>query len=383
MPWKETCVMDEKVKFIADWLRNEYSITELSCRYGVSRKTLYKWIQRYQKEGPAGMQEKSSVPLTNPRTTPLEIVSYILAAKSHHSKWGARKLVPWLQNKHPEKKWPALSTVQIILKREGWVKSRHRRHHTPPYSEPFIHSQAPNDVWCADFKGQFLLGEGKLCYPFTLTDSWSRYLLSCQGLYRPTYAETRLYLERALREYGLPRAIRTDNGAPFASVALGGLSHLAVWLVKLGIRPERIEPGKPEQNGRHERFHRTLKEAVITPPRHTLLTQQEAFDHFKTEYNDERPHEAHGEKTPTAVYRTSPRKYPAELAEVEYHHSFTVRQVRSGGPIKWKGDLVYVSKALTGEPVGLKQIDDRSWEVYYSFIPIGTLDEDLGRIIPL
>jgi hypothetical protein len=202
-------------------------------------------------------------------------------------------------------------------------------------------------------------------------------------MYHPTYLQTSQLLERAFRAYGLPQAIRTDNGAPFASVALGGLSRLAVWLVKLGIRPERIEPGKPEQNGRHERFHRTLKEATISPPRHTLSGQQRAFDLFRKEYNDERPHEAQGGKTPGAVYRTSPREYPTQVTNVEYSHDFTVRQVRIGGPIKWKGELIYVSKTLTGEPVGLRQIDDSLWEVYYSFVPIGTLDEELGRIIPL
>jgi hypothetical protein len=191
-----------------------------------------------------------------------------------------------------------------------------------------------------------------------------------------------LYYERVFKDHGLPLAIRTDNGAPFASVALGGLSHLAVWLIKLGIIPERIEPGKPEQNGRHERFHRTLKEAAINPPRYSLGEQQKVFDRFVMEFNNERPHEANGQKTPASVYHPSHREYPSKLPEIAYANNIVVRQVRIGGPIKWKGNLVYVSKALTGEPVALNQIDNRLWEVYYSSVLLGILDEDLGRIIP-
>lgn len=383
MSWKETYVMDEKVKLIADWLSKEYSITELSETYNVSRKTVYKWIQRYQELGPEGLQERTSAPLTRPRATPFEIVEYILAAKSRHTKWGPRKLVVWLENQHPEKVWPVASTVQTILKREGWVKTRHRRHHTPPYTQPFLQSREANDIWCADFKGKFTLGEGRDCYPLTITDSFSRYLIACHGLYHPNYVNTKPLFERAFQECGLPRAIRTDNGAPFASVALGGLSSLAVWFIKLGIIPERIEPAKPQQNGRHERFHRTLKENTISPPHYSLAGQQRAFDRFKTEYNHERPHEAQGQKTPASAYHRSLREYPARLPDIVYPARFIVRQVRIGGPIKWKGNLLYVSKALTGEPIGLEQIDDQLWKVYYCTLSLGLLDEQLGRIIPL
>ena len=383
MPWKETCVMDEKIKFIGDWKRSEYTVTELSEMYGVSRKTIYKWAERYDTMGLDGLKDRPSAPLTRPRATSPEIVDYILAAKSRHVKWGPRKLVVWLKNQYPEKKWPVASTAQTILKREGWVKTRHRRHHTPPYTEPFINSQAANDVWGADFKGQFRLGEGRNCYPLTITDSFSRYLLGCQGLYRPTFVNTRVHFERVFKEYGLPKAIRTDNGHPFASVALGGLSSLAVWFIKLGITPERIEPGKPEQNGRHERFHRTLKEATINPPRYSLLEQQRAFDRFRVEYNNERPHEANEQKTPASIYRKSRREYPARSPDIVYPDGYVIRQVRIGGPIRWKGGLIYVSKALTGEPVGLKQIDNQLWEVYFNFTLLGIFDEELGRIIPL
>jgi transposase InsO family protein len=383
MPWKETCVMDEKVKLIADWLSEDYSITDLSEIYRVSRRTIYKWIERYQNLGADGLKDKTSAPLTRPWATPPDIVSYLLAAKSRHSKWGPRKLVAWLKNHYPEKRWPVASTAQTILKREGWVKTRHRRHHAPAYTEPFINSKTANDVWCADFKGQFKLGGDRYCYPLTITDSYSRYLLSCHGLYHPAFRDTREEFERVFKDYGLPLAIRTDNGAPFASVALGGLSSLAVWFIKLGITPERIEPGRPDQNGRHERFHRTLKDETLKPPCYTLAAQQRAFDRFRVEYNTERPHEARGQKPPASAYHRSIREYPATMPDIKYPDDYLVRQVRIGGPIRWKGGLIYVSKALTGEPVGLKRVDDQLWEVYYSFLPIGIFDEELGRIIAL
>lgn len=383
MPWKKARVMDEKVKLIADWISREYTIVELSEMYRVSRKTIYKWIGRYERQGAEGLAERSSAPLRRPWATPPEVISYILGVKTKHTKWGPRKIVAWLKNAYPEKVWPAASTAQAILMREGWVKTRHRRRHTPSYSQPFIDSKQANDVWCADFKGHFMLGEGRRCYPLTITDSFSRYLICCQGLYNARYLPVRKYFERAFRENGLPLAIRTDNGSPFASVALGGLSSLSVWFIKLGITPERIEPGKPQQNGRHERFHRTLKESAITPPKHTLSAQQRAFDRFKTEYNTQRPHEANGQKPPSSVYQPSSKSYPDKLPEITYPDELTLRYVRTGGCIRWQGGFIYVSKALTGEYVGLKQTGERSWEIYFSSFLIGRLDESLQRIIAL
>jgi putative transposase len=381
MPWKETCVMDERVKFIADWLSQGYTITELSERYEVSRKTLYKWLDRYGTGGLEGLKERSRAPINRPWATNPEIISTILGAKSKHITWGPRKLIGYLERRHPEKAWPAISTAQAILKREGWVKTQHKRHHTPGYTRPFLPVTAANDVWSADFKGQFRLGNGKLCYPLTLTDNYSRYLLACQGLYSPNLSETKSILERAFQQYGLPLAIRTDNGVPFASTALGGLSSLSVWFIKLGILPERIEPGQPQQNGKHERFHRTLGEETINPPRPNLPKQQRCFDRFEYVYNHERPHEALGQQPPASVYRPSTRSYPSKLAEIEYENNMTIRQVRLGGRMKWKGGLIYVSKTLIGEPIGLRQIEDQAWEVYYSSFQLGILNETLGRII--
>ena len=380
MPWKETRVMDQKIQVISNWLSGEYSVTELSRIHDVSRKTLYKWIERYEADQETGLQERGRRPLTMPRATPVEVVAEILAAKGLHEHWGSRKLLAWLRNHRPGETWPAVSTTSDILKRHGMVHARRKRHHTPPYSQPFLKSNQPNEVWCADFKGQFRLGEGHLCYPLTLTDSYSRYLLGCWGLAHPAYLPTRSYFERAFREYGLPSAIRTDNGAPFASVGLGGLSSLAVWFVKLGIQPERIEKGHPEQNGRHERMHRTLKAEAISPPRKSANEQQRAFDRFRAGYNNDRPHEALGQNTPASVYRTSARAYTTKPPEVSYPQSFKVRQVKENGAIKWHGTELYLSGTLGGELVGLKEVDAGLWEVYFSFYPLGLLDDRTLKI---
>jgi transposase InsO family protein len=380
MPWKETSALDERVKLIGDYLEGQWSITQLSEAYGVSRKTIYKWIDRYHDQGIDGIKDGSRAPLSHPNTTRAEIVEMIVKEKLKHQYWGPKKVVASLEALFPETQWPAVSTAGDLLKRQGLVKPRHLRRRTPKYTEPFLDCQGSNAVWSADFKGQFRTGDKRMCYPFTLTDNYSRYLLACRGLYRPTGEATRPWLEWAFREYGLPRAIRTDNGSPFASVALGGLSQLSVWLIKIGIRPERIESGHPEQNGRHERMHRTLKEETIKPPQKDLPGQQQTFNHFTQEYNYRRPHESLGQKTPASVYEPSPIAYPDKLPDVEYDNSITVRQVRHNGDIKWKGKMIYVSQALAGEPVGLLQVSDEFWQVKFSFHPLGLLEERTGKI---
>ena len=318
-----------------------------------------------------------------PWATPLEVVNRILAARTQHQHWGARKLRAYLERQQPEQRWPAASTITGILKHHHMVAGRPRRRHTPPYSEPFLGCTQPNEVWCADFKGQFRLGEGRLCYPFTLTDSYSRYLLGCSALEHPTYLATRGCLEETFRQYGLPCAIRTDNGTPFASVGVGGLSSLGVWLIKLGIQPERIEKAHPEQNGRHERMHRTLKEEAIGPPRKNLAEQQRAFDRFRVTYNDERPHEALGQRTPASVYRNSTRQYPDRLPDITYPECFSVRTVKANGDFKWQGTELYLSTPLAREKIGLRQIDSHTYQIYFSFYPLALLDEVTLRITSL
>lgn len=382
MPWKETCAMDQKIQMIGDWLSEEHGITELSKMYGVSRKTVYKWIGRYEAEGPPGLEERSRAPMSHPNATPLSMAREIVAAKLRHQSWGPKKLLAWLEERYPGKRWPAASTVGDILKKEGLVKSRKRKRKTPPYPVPFSECHRPNAVWCADFKGQFRTGDGELCYPLTISDNYSRFLLSCRGLNHPTYEAVRPWFEETFKKYGLPEAIRTDNGAPFASVSLGGLSKLSVWFIKLGVRPERIGTGRPEQNGRHERMHRSLKEATASPPRSDMGEQQKAFDEFKHEYNFERPHEALGQKTPDSFYRPSLRPYPFKVPAVEYHGDVIVRQVRHNGEIKWRGEFIYVSEALAGEPVALKQKEEHLWEVSFSSYPLGVLNELTMKVIP-
>jgi putative transposase len=383
MPWKETCAMDQKMQMIGDYLSGEYTITQLSKIYEVSRKTIYKWIRRYDLEGPLGLEERSRAPRGHPNAVPLEIARKIVATKLRHLKWGPKKVIAWLEGHWPRGGWPAASTAGNILRREGLVLPRKRRHKTPPYTEPFIECNRPNAVWSADFKGQFKTGDGKFCYPLTITDNESRYLLCCRGLSRPTFEETKPWFKLAFKKYGLPEAIRTDNGTPFASVGLGGLTKLSVWFIKLGIRPERIEPGHPEQNGRHERMHRSLKEQAASPPKSDISAQQVAFDQFVQEYDFERPHEGLQQKTPALLYRPSLRSFPAAVPKVEYPHNVIVRKVRHNGEIKWNGELIYLSQALAGEPVALKRKEEHLWEISFSFYSLGILNELTGRIIPL
>jgi transposase InsO family protein/transposase-like protein len=383
MPWKETCAMEEKIQMISDLVKREHNIKEIGEHYQVSRKTVYKWLERYHDGGVEALKEAPRAPHYHPNATGPNIVSEVIETKLSHRSWGPKKVVSLLKRQYPEQRWPAVSTAQSILYKEGLVKPRKARRHTPPYSQPFQQCTQPNDSWSIDYKGQFRTGDGKLCYPLTITDNYSRYLLTCRGLLHPNHEDTRPWLERTFREYGLPRAVRSDNGAPFASTGLGGLSRLSIWLIKLQIIPERIELGHPEQNGRHERMHRTLKEAVCNPSQSCLTKQQSAFDRFCPEYNEERPHEALGMETPASVYHRSRRIYPSKPRPVEYDSWMKVRRVLPSGGIKWRNNYFYLSQALAGEPVGLKQIADTVWEVWFSFLRLGLLDETKGKVLPM
>jgi transposase InsO family protein len=374
--------MDQKRKLIEDWLECEYTVTELSVYYQVSRKTIYKWIGRYKQVGLEGLFEVSRGPRTHPNATPGDVATRLLQTKVQHANWGPRKVLFWLKQRYPDISWPVASTVQSILRKEGMVKPRHYRHHTPPYTQPFGECLRPNDTWSIDYKGQFRTGDGKLCYPLTISDNYSRYLLACRGLNHPNYDSSRRWLERTFQEYGLPRTIKSDNGQPFASTGLGGISRLSAWLIKLWVVPERIAPSHPEQNGRHERMHRTLKEAVCKPPRSCLAAQQRAFDSFRAEYNEERPHETLGMKTPASFYEPSRRQFPTKIPTVEYDSWLEVRGILPNGCIKWKGEEIYISQALAGERVGLKQTES-AWEVMFSFYPLGILSEKNKKVLPM
>ena len=298
MPWKETCPMDERVKFIGMYLEGELSMVELCRQFGVERKTGYKWVHRYEQGGPAGLVDRSRAPHHHPNAVVREIEDAIVTLRGRRPRWGPKKLRVKLGRREPPVSWPAASTIGEILQRHGLVVSRRRKRRTPPYVAPLLSAEQPNDVWCADFKGWFRTGDGSRCDPFTLSDSASRLLLRCQAVLHPDEESVRPVLDAAFREFGLPRAIRTDNGPPFATTTVRGLSRLSVWWIKLGIVPERIEPAKPAQNGRHERLHRTLKQETASPPARTLRLQQRAFDQFREYDNHDRPHEALEQQTP-------------------------------------------------------------------------------------
>ncbi len=303
------------------------------------------------------------------------IAEQLIAARKARPTWGPKKVVAWLRRDEPQVRWPAPSTAGNILDRAGLVRRRKRRRHAAPWSEPFAAAHKPNDVWSIDFKGWFRTGDGARIDPLTVQDAASRYLLVCNGLPQPRGPQVQRVLERAFREYGLPWTIRSDNGPPFASVGLGSLSPLAVWWIKLGIIPERIEPGHPEQNGRLERLHRTLKADTTSPPQANRRRQQRTFDAFRQSYNEERPHEALAQQTPALRYSPSFRSYPSQVSAPDYEVGVTVRKVRTNGEIKWRGGKIYLSEALRGEPVGLSPRDDRYWTIRFGPLVIGLLDD--------
>ncbi len=380
MPWKETCAVEEKLKFITAWKSGEFTMIGLCSHFGVSRKTGYKWLSRYEAGGVSGLAARSRAPHCHPNAVPDEIVGDLLDVKYRYSTWGPKKIRAWLVNHRHSVDWPAVSTIGEIYHRHGLCKTRGGRKRTVPSSQPLSHCQGNNEIWSADFKGQFRLADEGWCYPLTIMDSHSRYLLVCHGLHRPTEAGTQQGFKRAFVDYGLPDAIRTDNGSPFASVALGGLTRLNVWWIKLGIRLERIEAGHPEQNGRHERMHKTLKEETAKPPKGTMRKQQHAFNRFMREYNDERPHEALADNPPCRTYRASTRRYPRSIPTVAYDTEYEVRRVRRNGEIKWRGHYIYVSMALRGEPVGLLPIGHERWQLYFAQLPLGILNERTNSI---
>ena len=372
MPWKETCTMKERVKLISLYETGKYTVTELALELGISRKTAHKWLRRFTDQGLSGLDDKSRAPHRIPRATPAEVVAALIQAKQAHPTWGPAKLLPPSSaTRKMIKEWPAVSTRGRILGLHGLVSRRKHRRRASPWFQPFIGADRPNNVWCADFKGWTRTGDGTRCDPLTVTDAYSRMLLCCE-IVKPDYTHVRPVFERVFREFGLPLAIRTDNGPPFASIGAGGLSLLSVWWVKLGISPERIQPGHPEQNGRHERMHRTLKQETMKPPAATLQAQQERFDRFCTTYNVHRPHEALGQATPDSFYRSSPRSYPSRIRDMEYPPLTVVRRVRSNGQIRWHSQLVYLSESLIGELVGITEEQD-SWLVSFGPIPLGRI----------
>jgi transposase InsO family protein len=379
MVWKEACVMSERTKFMAMWLEGEDSRSALCREFGISRKTGYKWAARYTADPSRGLADRSHAPVSISHRLSGEVVVLILALRHEHPSWGARKLRVVLSERWPQLSWPAASTIGDLLSREGLVKPRRRRRSALPQSEPFGSVSEANDTWCMDFKGWFRTDDGRRCDPLTVSDAHSRYLLACR-IVPPTVADVEPIIDGLLREYGLPAAIRTDNGVPFSSTGAGGLSRLSVDWLKLGIRLERIEPGCPQQNGRHERLHRTLKAETASPPAANLAAQQARFDQFLCVYNEERPHEALGQIPPARVWQPSSRPYPSRIEELAYDARHVVRRVRSTGEIRWRGELVFLTEVLAGEIVGIREVADDSWVVRFATLDIGVIEHKTRKL---
>lgn len=376
MPWKDLRPMDERVLFVADYVRELYDFTELCARYGVSRKTGYKWVDRYRHEGVEGLQERSRRPLSQPTQLPYAVQQAIIQLRgSRRTELGPKKIQTRLRERYPDQPVPSRTTIYNVLKRAGLITPRHLRRRVAPSGGIVDGIKVPNGLWSADFKGQFVTGDRRWCYPLTVMDHISRYLLGCRALPGTRGVETRAVFERLFRRYGLPERVRTDNGVPFASLGTAGLSRLSIWWIRLGIVPERIKPGNPQQNGRHERMHRTLKRAAAQPPAPNALAQQRRFDVFRRHYNAERPHEALAQRTPASLYTPSPRAYPERLPEMIYPSYMHPHRVCDTGLIYWNAWRIYVGYLLAGEHVGIEPVGDGVWNVHFGPVRLGGFDE--------
>lgn len=350
MPWRDRSPMEERWEFIRECETELFTMTELAAQYGISRKTAYKWLTRYRKDRTRGLHDQSRRPHVSPQTTDADLIDLLVAHRRRHPRWGAKKLLAIAARQRPDLEWPSRATVYTWLKRRGLVVPRQRRprsRHLPPSPLPAI--TAANEVWTTDFKGEFRTGDGRYCYPLTLRDGFSRFVLRCDGLLGRTQEATQRCFDRAFRDYGLPERIRSDNGGPFAGTGLGRLSQLSVWWMRLGIILERTAPGHPEQNGSHEQFHSVLKAETTRPPAPNCPAQQQRFRRFCRIYNEERPHEALGDQPPARCYRPSPRPLPTRLPDISYPGHMEVRAVSSNGCVSWRGDALFVAMPLAGE----------------------------------
>ena len=375
MPWLETAPMKERLKFIGLVLSEMYTMSELCTRSGISRKTGYKWLARFREEGESALADRSRRPHFSPTAIGEETAAAIAELRSRRPTWGPRKLLRCLERRRGKLDLPATSTVGEFLKRNGFIHPRRKRtvwkHPGRPVSVP----RSPNELWAADFKGQFRTRDGVYCYPLTVTDQATRYLLRCRGLSSVRTEGARPVFERLFREVGLPSAIRTDNGAPFASTGIHGLCALNVWWIRLGIRHERIEPASPQQNGAHERMHKTLKAETTRPPAFDLSRQQKKFDSFRSIYNHERPHEGIGMRAPGALWAPSTRPYPKRLPEPAYPGHLQLRLVSNAGCIRFKTRQIFISQALTQDWIALEETDDGVWAIYFYDLLLAKLDE--------
>ena len=368
--------MEQKEEFILLWKCRSYSLTALCEMFDISRPTGYKYVKRYERYGIPGLNELPRSPRKIANKTPGRIEEAIIELRKRHPRWGGPKLLVLLQDKYPAEELPKLSTVNLILKRNALVASRRTRRRVEPV-HPIFDPKRPNEVWSADFKGKFRLGNRAYCYPLTVADSYSRYVFCAKGMYAPNSTNTKQAFIEVFRRYGLPEQIHTDNGAPFASMlALGRLSRLAVWFMELGIKPVFSDPAHPEQNGRHERMHRELKGEATRPAGRSLQRQQMKMNGFVKEYNELRPHEALGMRTPAAVHRVSERAYPETIEEWQYPKEYISRYVTHTGAIRaGHADWAFITGALMGKTIGLEPIGNRIYRIYFRQFFLGYLDE--------
>lgn len=379
MVWRETVVMDERLRFVVECLAGDETMTQLCAAFEISRKTGYKWLRRYRELGAEGLDDLPRAPLNHGRATAQDLVERIVAMKQTHPLWGPKKVMARLMRSEPACAWPAVSTAGEILKRHGLVGRRRARWHAAgngPWPEP----AGPNAVWTGDHKGWFRTGDGRRCEPLTVMDASSRYLLALAATGSTADEEAWPVFEQLFEEHGLPDRIRSDNGSPFASAGVTGLTPLAVRFIKLGIGLERIQPGKPQQNGRHERFHLTML-PLAKAPQADAEAQARVFEAFRRSYNEERPHEALAMDTPAQHYRPSTRPMPRTTPEPDYPAEAALRRVRQNGEIKWNGDFIYISKSLAGETVAVLEDDDGAWTLCFYAHRLGCIDSRHKKLV--
>lgn len=377
MPWKEATTMTQRMELVHKWESGLYTVTELAEEFGVSRPTVYEWTGRYAAEGESGLMDRSSAPKSCPHQTEPDIVARILEAKELRSHWGPNKLLGRLRAESPDTEWPAVSTAGRILESHGLVHKRRRRRPTQILKHVGrLHAEESGQMMTADHKGQFRLGNGIYVYPVTINDPVSRFAYAIDGATSTSMEQAKPSFERVFNEHGVPDFLGTDNGGPFCcSRALGGISRLSVWWIKLGITPIRIHKGCPWENGIHERMHKTLKAETSRPPALDLKLQQKKFDAFRTEFNNLRPHEGLDGKTPAQLLRGCRRRFPSRLSPPEYPGHYETRRVHRTGVIKWCGKWLFISESLAGERVGLEEIDDGIWAIHFAIVELGRYNQ--------
>lgn len=375
--------MDQRRLFVGEYLTGLWTMTHLCEQFAISRKTGYKWLGRYDSGGRPALADQSRRPHGHAAATSDRVVQRLLETRTRFPRWSMGKVVTWLRRRYPRTAWPCRTTAYDLMQRAGVARARKRSGPTggrpPAPGRALTQPTAPNTVWTTDFKGKFLLGNATYCHPFTLRDGFSRFVLRCDGVPAESYPCTRPLFERAFAEFGLPECIRSDNGTPFASTGLAGLSRLSVWWMQLGIRVERIAPGCPEQNGSHEQFHRVLKHDTARPPARTPVGQQGRFNVFRREYNEERPHDALAGASPTTLYTRSTRRLPRRLPAIDYPLHWEVRGADASGVITFHGRPLNVTRALANQDIGLEEIDDAIWRVWFLATALGHFDERRWR----